>query len=80
MITPEQCRAARGWLDWTQTDLARRAQVNPKSIYLFEKGKQKPHARTLGLIEKAIDDAGLGLLSIPGGPSGIAVRRAKVAG
>lgn len=48
------------------------------SVCLFEEGKRKPRARTLGLIAKAIEDAGLGLLSIPGGPTGIAVRRPKV--
>lgn len=79
MITPEQCRAARGWLDWTQTELARQAKVGLATVALFEKGKRLPSMTIRVALAKAIEDAGLGLLSIPGGPTGIAVRRPKVA-
>jgi len=40
MITPAQCRAARGFLNWTQPDLAREAQVGKNTLIDFEKAKR----------------------------------------
>lgn len=61
MISPEQCRAARGWLDWTQEELAGRAQVGLSTIRDFEKGRRTPIANNLAAIERALAEAGLRL-------------------
>ncbi|KAB2764105.1 helix-turn-helix transcriptional regulator [Brucella anthropi] len=37
-ITNAQCRAARGLLNWTQAELARRLSISVVSVRAFEKG------------------------------------------
>ncbi len=46
-ITPEQCRAARGWLYWKAEKAAEAIGVDIRTIYRFERGEQmlKPEAR-----------------------------------
>ena len=41
-MTPEQSRAARGWLDISQSDLAELANVSLSTVRDFEKGRRKP--------------------------------------
>jgi len=36
MVTPAQCRAARGLLDWNQQELARRARVGIVTVHQLE--------------------------------------------
>lgn len=38
MLTPEQCRAARALLNWTQQELATATSISAVSIRAFEKG------------------------------------------
>ena len=62
MITPEQSRAARGWLEWSQSDLALLASVSLSTVRDFEKGRRFPIKNNLDAIERAIASAGMGLL------------------
>lgn len=73
MLTPAQCRAARGWLDWNQKDLAERASVSMSTIRDFESGKRTPIANNLEALRRAIDAAGVQLVFRKGKPVGIAV-------
>lgn len=59
MMSPEQCRAARGWLGWTQQELARRAHVGLSTVKDFEKGERKTIAATADAMQRAIEAAGL---------------------
>jgi len=59
MITPEQCRAARGLLKWTQRDLADAARVSKDTIRHFELEQQNPQQSTLAVIQRAFEDAGV---------------------
>jgi transcriptional regulator with XRE-family HTH domain len=59
MMSPEQCRAARGWLGWTQQELARRARVGLSTVKDFEKGERKTIAATADAIQRAIEAAGV---------------------
>jgi ribosome-binding protein aMBF1 (putative translation factor) len=61
MLSPEQCRAARGWLDWSQEDLASRANVGLSTVRDFEKGRRTPIANNLAALERALTEAGLRL-------------------
>jgi transcriptional regulator with XRE-family HTH domain len=47
MIVSAQCRAARAWLDWSQSDLAEQSNVSRRAIAEFERGSSVPHDRTL---------------------------------
>jgi transcriptional regulator with XRE-family HTH domain len=67
MITPEQSRAARGWLDWTQGDLAERANVALSTIRDFEKGRRTPIKNNLDAMRQAFEAAGVRMLFSEGG-------------
>jgi transcriptional regulator with XRE-family HTH domain len=41
-MTPEQCRAARAWLDMSQDELAKAAKVGLSTVKDFESGKRTP--------------------------------------
>jgi transcriptional regulator with XRE-family HTH domain len=59
MITPEQCRAARGLLGWTQEELRQQAKMSRKTIQEFEIGLRRPQARTLDDLQRAFEAAGI---------------------
>jgi transcriptional regulator with XRE-family HTH domain len=61
-MSPEQCRAARGWLGWTQQELARRAGVGLSTVRDFENGDRTPIPNNLAAIRRAIESAGIRLL------------------
>jgi predicted transcriptional regulator len=61
-VTPEQCRAARAWLGWSQFELSRQANVALRSIAAFERGEQIPRANNLLAIRRAIESRGIRLL------------------
>ena len=74
MLSPEQSRAARGWLDWTQDDLAKRANLSLSTVRDFEKGRRVPIGNNLTAIRKAIEDGGLRLVATEDGqPLGLTV-------
>jgi len=62
MLAPEQSRAARGWLDWSQEELAKRAGVSPSTVRDFEKGRRVPIGNNLQAMRNALESAGIGLL------------------
>ena len=71
-MTPEQCRAARAWLDWSQTELAERSQLSLATVKDFERGKRIPHPNNLAAIRVALQSAGISF--VDGEPSGITFR------
>jgi transcriptional regulator with XRE-family HTH domain len=58
-MTPAQCRAARGLLDWTQDKLCEAAEVSGPTVRNYENGKISPHRATLAMIQRALEDAGV---------------------
>jgi transcriptional regulator with XRE-family HTH domain len=58
-MTPEQCRAARGWLDWGQQELADAARVSLSTVRDFEKGRRVPIANNLAAMRAALDAKGI---------------------
>ena len=65
-MKPEQCRAARGWLDISQKELADRAGVSLSTVRDFEKGRREPIANNLAAMRRVMEDAGMMLT-----PSGL---------
>jgi transcriptional regulator with XRE-family HTH domain len=58
-LTAAQCRAARGFLGWSQADLGQRAKAAAKTIIDFERGARSPHPRTLEALAKALEEEGI---------------------
>ena len=67
IITPEQCRAARAWLNWKQEDLAREAQTSLSTVRDFEKGRRNPYPNNARAIAGAFERAGVILTFTPAG-------------
>lgn len=65
---PRQCRAARGLIGWSQSDLAAKARVSLPTVSDFESGKRVPYPNNLAAIGRALEDAGVRF--IPAGKSG----------
>ena len=47
-MSPEQVRAARNWLAWTQAELAERANVGLSTVKDYEGGKRTPDRQQPG--------------------------------
>src|SRR5436309_290869 len=62
MLSPEQSRAARAWLDWSQDDLAKRSSVSLSTVRDFEKGRRTPIANNLQAMQRALEAAGIRLV------------------
>ena len=71
MITPAQCRAARGLLDWTQQELADQARVGVVTVRQLEAGDVTPRRATLQVIRRAFELAGVELIEGNGGGPGV---------
>lgn len=58
-MSPEQCRAARAWLGWSQSQLAKRADLSAATVRDFETGRRIPIANNLKAILGALEAAGI---------------------
>lgn len=58
-MTPEQSRAARGWLDWGQAELAAAASVSLSTVRDYEKGRRVPIANNLAAMRSALEAQGI---------------------
>ena len=58
-MSPEQVRAARNWLAWTQAELADKANVGLSTVKDYEGGKRTPIANNLEAMKKALEDGGI---------------------
>ena len=75
MVTPEQCRAARGLLGWSQQALARHARVGIVTIHQLETGLSQPRRATLDVIRRALEAAGVEFIDENGGGPGVRLRK-----
>jgi transcriptional regulator with XRE-family HTH domain len=58
-MTPAQCRAARGLIDWNQDELASAAGVSVVTIRNFENDKTTPQRATLDVLRRALEHMGV---------------------
>jgi transcriptional regulator with XRE-family HTH domain len=58
-MTPDQSRAARGLLDWSQAELAARSNLSESTVRDFEKGRRVPSINNLAAIRRALEAAGV---------------------
>lgn len=61
-MTPEQCRAARAWLDWSQDALAKASNVGVSTVRDFEAGRREPTRNNLAAMRVALENGGVSFL------------------
>ena len=75
MISPSQCRAARGLLDWSQQELAERSGVGIVTVRQLEGGIREPRRATLQVVRQALEKAGVEFIDENGGGAGVRLRK-----
>ena len=68
-VSPAQIRAARAMLNWSMSDLARRAHVSVSTVKRFKDGQQTP--TSVGLMQNAIEIEGIRFLEDDGNGPGL---------
>ena len=76
-MTPAQCRAARGLLNWNQDDLAKAASVSSVTVRNFENERSVPQRATLGVMRAALESAGVEFTN--GGRPGVRMKATSIA-
>jgi transcriptional regulator with XRE-family HTH domain len=66
ILTPALCRAARGLVDWTQSELAERSQVSRSTIRDFEGSRHDIHRATAAQIRHAFEAGGVVFVNLEG--------------
>jgi ribosome-binding protein aMBF1 (putative translation factor) len=57
-ITPDQTRAARRLLAWTQDQLAAEVRVSQAAVSDFESGRKRPPVLVLSTMQRALEARG----------------------
>jgi DNA-binding transcriptional regulator YiaG len=73
-LSPEICRASRAWLEWTQQELARNAEVAVNTIREFEAKRRELNVHSQRSILFVFANAGLQFLWVGKRPVGILKR------
>lgn len=63
-MTPEQCRAARGWLNLRAEQLAERARVPVETVCRFEAGETLAASESVEAMRAALERAGMSFVFV----------------
>ncbi len=74
-MSPEQCRAARALLNWSQSRLSEEAKVARATLAEFESGNRVPYARTMDDMRAALELAGVIFVEENGEGPGVRLRK-----
>ena len=74
-ISPAQSRAARGLLDWSQSELAQRSNLSESTVRDFEKGRRTPTVNNLAAIRAALEAAGVIFVAENGEGPGVRLKK-----
>lgn len=75
ILRPEQCRAARGLLNWTQDELAAAAGVSRSTVRDFECQRHELQRGSETMVMEALERAGVRFLPADGEGPGVRLRR-----
>lgn len=75
VLTDGQLRAARGFVGWSQEELAAQSNVSRSTIADFETGKRLPYPRTLEAIRRSLEGAGIEFIADSCGGLGVRLRK-----
>jgi transcriptional regulator with XRE-family HTH domain len=73
-MNAEQCRMARAALKFSVRDLAAAARVGANTIVRLEAG-EKLQERTIDVIQRALESAGVGFIAENGGGPGVRLKK-----
>ncbi|MCJ7995326.1 helix-turn-helix transcriptional regulator [Rhizobium cremeum] len=73
-LSPALCRAARGFLDWTQSELANRSGVSRGTIRDYEGERHSVHRATEAQLRLAFENGGIAFVCLEGDTVGICPR------
>jgi transcriptional regulator with XRE-family HTH domain len=76
---PEQVRAGRALLDWSQTRLAGEARVSLSTVKDFEAGRRDPMRANLAAMRTALEVAGVEFIAENGGGAGVRLKHPATA-
>lgn len=74
-MTPAQCRAARGLISVTQTELAKAAGLGQSTVIDFEKERRVVSDQAIAAIRAALEAAGVEFIDANGGGAGVRLRK-----
>lgn len=74
-ILPQQVRAARGLIDWSQAALADKAGVSLSTVKDFEAGRRSPIPANLQAVRFALEAAGVIFVAENGEGPGVRLRK-----
>ncbi|MFC4731970.1 helix-turn-helix transcriptional regulator [Salipiger abyssi] len=74
-LTPAQCRAARGLVNWSQTRLAEEAGVSRATVTSFEAEKRTPIGNNIEAIQVSLEAAGVEFIPENGSGAGVRLRK-----
>jgi DNA-binding transcriptional regulator YiaG len=77
-MTPAQCRAARGLLDWTQSRLAGASGLAVSTVVRFERNERVVPAGTVQAMQLALEAAGVEFIGENGSGAGVRMKKAKL--
>lgn len=67
-MSPEQCKAARFLLGWTQRELAEKSEVTQLTVHRFETGQSRLQRTTKKALKSTLQEAGIRFLESAGEP------------
>jgi len=76
-MTPAQCRAARGLLDWTQGKLAEAAGLLFSTVVKFERSERAVAAGAVQAMKRSLVKAGVEFIAEYGGGPSVRLRKAS---
>jgi DNA-binding XRE family transcriptional regulator len=76
-MTPAQCRAARGLLEITQSQLAHAADLGLSTVVDFEKERRLVSLGAVKAIRAALEQAGIEFIDENGGGEGLRLRKPR---
>lgn len=74
-MTPAQCRAARGLISVTQTELAKAAGLGQSTVIDFEKERRVVSDQAIAAIRAALEAAGVEFIDANGGGAGVRLKK-----
>jgi transcriptional regulator with XRE-family HTH domain len=77
-MTPAQCRAARGLLDWTQAKLAEAAGLTLATVVKLERNGRTVPARAVQAMRLAFEAAGVEFIPENGSGEGVRLQKGKL--